>query len=194
MKTVTKFHCKFENQLEGQYGSPKYIRGSGFDAIKLFHRFEVMDTIVTREDQTGYLNSALTEDGGWISFVCGSPENCRMFAYSLMTHYASESNKLLWHRVNSSRYDILLDERFRKQHHMIVLDCLLTHPKMHPNASRAYDPARLGKIHDIVGEYRGESSIVILCPELQPEEAYYTSMIQADLMWLLKPRVKDVEL
>lgn len=194
MARPTKLQCIFDDSLEGAYNTPKYIRGNKFEATTIFHKFEIIDIPVTKEMQVEYLESALNDDGGWTSFVCGSTEQCRMFAYSLMKHYAEETKSLLWHRVNGSRYDVLLDERFRKPYHMIVVDSLLTHPKMHPNGSRAYDPARIGKIYDIVGEYRGESSLVILCPDLTPDEAHSICLIQPDLMWYLKPKVKDVEL
>lgn len=194
MSKMTKFICKFDEEFNGQYGTPKYIRGNGFDAFKMFHKFELMDILVTREMQQDYLDSAVNMDGGWVAFVCGVPEMCRMFAYTLMRYYSHDTDKLRWHRVNSSRYDILLDERFRSPYHMIVVDSLLTHPKMHPNAFRSFDPGRIGKIHDIVAEYRGESSLVILCPELTPEEAYQVSLVQADLLFYLRPKVKDIEL
>ena len=65
---------------------------------------------------------------------------------------------------------------------------------MHPEASRGYEPARIGKIHDITAAYRGNSSVIILCPELTPIQAYEISLIQPDLMFYLKTKLKDTEL
>lgn len=190
MKTFT---CKFTNSLEGKHGTPSYIKGEAFDAIKFMSSFEIVGKLITRQIQVEWLNSMLDDDSGWVAFVCGRPEVIRMFAYKMMEHYYKETNKINWHRVNGSRWDELLDKRFETFYHMIVLDSLLTHPPMHPDASRAYDPARIGKIHDIAGEYRGRASTIILCPELKPEEAYHISMVQPDFMFHLKPKGEDHE-
>lgn len=193
--SLKKFQCKFDGRLENKFGTPNYIRGSSFDARSVFHSFEVLDIPVSKTTQMEYLDSIIEDDGGWVAFACGLPEMCRMFAFEVMARYhEQDSDLLLWHRVTSSRYDELLDNRNDKFYHLIVVDSLLTHPKMHPSAFRAYDPSRIGKVHDIASKYRGRTSVLILCPELTPEEAYKCSMIQADQMFYLKPKAKDVEL
>lgn len=175
-------------------GAPKYIRGNPFQTKDRLHRFEIKDTPITRDRQVEWLNSMLTEDGGWVAFICGSSEDCRLMAYSLFNVYYEMSHNLIWHRPSSSSYDLLLDERKTLNPHMIVLDSLLTHPKMHPNASRGYDPTRIGKIYDIVGKYRGFSSLVVLCPDLTPEEAHSISTVQPEFLFNLKQGGRERDL
>jgi hypothetical protein len=196
MKTFT---CKFTSDgILEKSGAPNYIRCNPFDAVKMFSTFEVIGKPITKNMQIDWLDSCLNDDGGWVIFVCGPvTEQLKLFGYSLMMHYAkngAHTNRLDWHHVTGSRWNKYLDSRDKiLDPNMIVLDSLLTHPPMHPNGSRGYDPARIGKIYDIVAKYRGISSIVILCPDLLPEEAYHISMVQPDMFFSLRYNAKTVE-
>ncbi len=194
MKSFTCKYTPHDGMIKA--GAPNYIRCNPYDAIKLLSTFEVIDKPVSKQMQIDWLDSCINDDGGWVAFVCGSvTEQLKLFAYSLMFNYANNgSNKLDWHHVTGSRWNKYLDSRDKiPEPHMIVLDSLLTHPPMHPNGSRGYDPARIGKIYDIVAKYRGVSSIVVLCPDLTPEEAYRTSMVQADMFFNIRYNAKTVE-
>lgn len=194
---MRSFTCKHEqHDSMVKAGAPSYIRCNPYDATKMFKNFEVIDKPVGVNKQIEWLDSCLNDDGGWVAFVCGPiTEQLKLFSYSLMHHYAkSGSNRLDWHHVTGSRWNKYLDNRNDViEPHMIVVDALLTHPPMHPNASRGYDPARIGKIYDIVAKYRGVSSIVVICPDLTPEEAYSISMIQADMFFNIKYNAKTIE-
>lgn len=187
--------CKFENnQILVNAGCPKYIRGDQFSTDKMLRQYSIIDQPITVDRQRAQIASMCEEDQGWTAFVCGLPETTKLFAHTMMRHYSKETNLLHWHHVTSSKWDGLIDVKEKPNYHMIVLDSLLTHPPMHPNASRAYDPTRIGKIFDIVSSYRGRASILILCPELEPEEAYRVSLIQPEFMLYLRPKAKDLEL
>lgn len=191
------FVCNFQtNKNMVAAKAPTYIRCNSFDATKLFSPFELRGQTVSRARQVEWLDSCLNEDGGWVAFVCGkATEQLKLFAYNLMFRYSKDSNKLDWYHVTGSRWCKYLDNRDRvAEPHMIVLDSLLTHPEMHPNGSRAYDPSRIGKIYDIVAKYRGMSSIIVLCPDLTPEEAHGISMVQPDILFFLKHTPEMVEL
>lgn len=190
------FKCKFDNDERLQrLGAPKFIRCKPFDAMDYMQPFEVIGRMVDADEQKAYLQSCLDEDGGWVSFVCGHPEQVRLFAYQLMKHYGGTTNKLDWHHITGSRWDKYLDSIKPEPHKdMIVLDSMLTHPAMHPEGNRGYDPSRIGKIYDIVAKHRGSTSIVILCPGLKPDEAYHLSMVQFDMCFNLKYRAKEMEL
>lgn len=194
---MKSFNCKFElNENMKGAKAPSYIKCEPFDAVKLFNPFEVIGQPISRARQVDWLSSCVKEDGGWVAFVCGrSSEQIKLFSYNLMLRYAVESDKLDWYHVTGSRWCKYLDSRdYVGVPHMIVLDSLLTHPPMHPNASRAYDPSRIGKIYDIVSKYRGQSSIVVMCPDLTPEEAHSICMVQPDMMFFLKATSSIVEL
>lgn len=187
--------CYFDtNEKLKAAGSPHYIRGEPFSTDKLLKNCMVLEQPVNVDQQKSFINDMLTEDQGWTAFVCGLPETTRLFAYSMMRHYSESTRYITWHHVTASKWDKLIDARDKPILDMIVLDSLLTHPPMHPNASRAYDPTRIGKIFDIVASYRGRSSILILCPELDPEEAFKISSIQPEFMLYLKGKQKDIEL
>jgi len=195
------FKCSFgtdreevETRLQ-KAGAPGYIRCQPFDATKVFSDFEVIQNHIGRDRQKEWLAEALSESCGWVAFACGMPEQVRLFSYCLMRHYAEAKGAIEWHHVTGSRWNKFLDSKDEPPiRQMLVLDSLLTHPPMHPNASRAYDPARIGKIFDIVAKYRGQTSIIVMCPDLLPEDAYRISMVQPDYMWNLKFRARDVEL
>ena len=194
---MKSFQCTYKtNENIVKAKPPVYIRCKPFDAIKYLSLFEVINQPISKTRQIEWLSSCLEEDGGWVAFVCGkATEQLKLFAYALLHHYSSESDKLDWYHVTGSRWCKYLDSRDKvAEPHMIVLDSLLTHPEMHPNASRAYDPARIGKIYDIVAKYRGNSSIVILCPDLLPEEAYRISMVQPDFFFNLRYSAEAVEM
>jgi hypothetical protein len=189
-----KFQCKFDDSLV-KFGAPRFIRCAPFDAVQYMQQFEIVGQTVNRDDQVSYLKSCTEEDGGWVAFVCGHPEQVRLFGFALMKVYATQTNKLDWHHVTGSQFNIYTDSKIDPPHkEMIVLDSLLTHPPMHPEGNRGYDPKRIGKIYDIVAKYRGQTSIVVLCPNITPHEAYLTSMVQADMMFLLKYRARELEL
>lgn len=193
---MKRFMCKFDESLGlHKFGAPNYIRGEDFDALKLFYRFEIIGKQVGTDEQATYLEQAVTDDGGWVAFICGLPEQTRLMAFTLMSVYRQENASVKWHHVTGSTWDYMLDSKKREADpHLVVLDSMLTHPPMHPNASRGYDPKRLGKIFDITAQLRGKTSIVILCPDLEPEEAYRISQIQPELMFYLKQKPKDIEL
>ncbi|QIG70334.1 hypothetical protein EVB87_234 [Rhizobium phage RHph_N28_1] len=162
----------------------------------MFASFDIIGKRVGRSDQETMLDEMLNDDGGWTAFVCSAPEYGRLFAYQMMRRYLEgDGARIEWHRVTGSRYDKHLDERKQgKKPHLLILDSLLTHPPMHPNGARGYDPTRVGKIHDIVNMYRGVSSIIVLCPELDPEQAYHMSNIQADMMLYMMRQYQQLEL
>lgn len=177
------------------FGAPRFIRCNPFVAEEFLQPFDIIGRAVTREDQVGYLESCLEEDGGWVAFACGHPEQIRLFGYSLMHHYSSTSKDLEWVHVTGSQFNKFTDTKLDlPSRDMLVLDGLLTHPPMHPEGNRGYDPKRIGKLYDIVAKYRGRTSIVILCPGIDPATAYQTSMIQPDMMFHLKYRAKIMEL
>lgn len=193
---MKRFMCKFDESLKlDRFNAPNYIRGEEFDAVKLFRSFEIVGKQVSSEDQVEYVEQMLNDDSGWVAFICGMPEQTRLFAHTMMGHYSQSTTAIDWHHVTGSTWDALLDGKHQpKTMHMLVVDSLLTHPAMHPNASRAYDPKRIGKIFDIVAKYRGKASILILCPELTPEESYRISQIQPEFMLHMKGKLKEVEI
>lgn len=189
------FTCRFTDDVKLlNAGAPRWIAGTAFTANKAFSSFQIGEKVVQRSTQVNYLDDVLDVDSGWTAFVCGNSNQIRLFAYSLMHHYAKTTDAIMWHFVNGSRYDKYRDAReIPRKPHMMVIDSLLTHPEMHPNATRGYDPARIGKIFDLININAGYTSSIVLCPDIDPETAHRMTTIRPEYMFYLKRQVEEQE-
>lgn len=166
------------------FGCPTFIKGASFSVEKRLSKFEINNKIVLSSTQSEWVDEILTVDGGWVNFLCGEPEDIRLAAFGLLYEYSKETSKIIWHRLNGSRYDRLLDDREKNNYQLIVLDGLLAHPSK--GSTLLFDPTRIGKIYDIVAKYRGSASIAVLCPNLSPQEAHDIAVVKPDYIWNIK--------
>lgn len=184
---MAKFTFK---QIDEVIDGPGYIGSPDFSIPKAFGAFTVLNKAITPRIQQEWFDAITEEEHGWVSVVCGPHiEQLRLFAYCIGAHFARNKNKVQWTRVNGARWFPRKEDKYR---HFHVLDSFLTFPSQTTDkAAITYDVVRAGNIFDMISHVRGKSSVMVLCPNLTPEQACFHLTVKADFMFQLSDKKAD---
>ena len=156
-----------------QQGCPHYIRGNKFDTKASLQSYSVNDKVVTVRQQLKELEMQWKEEEGWLCYLCGDFNRMQMYSLKLFKfistpYYGFQTTSKKWVRLTNGyrQFDEHTPAKALPIEKFMILDSLLTHGDL-----ISLDYARASKIFDIIAKRRGRSSIIVLCPDLTPEES-----------------------
>lgn len=160
---------------------PSFIRTpSSLNIPTMFGTFDINSTIISPKDQFNWFEEcAESLEVGWQAIVCGDIEYCRLLSYNLATKYIGNRRNVLWNRITTARYT----EKIKSFYSLIVADALVTFDNQ-------IDSVRFGNCFDLCSQYRGKSSVIVVCSGMTPQEVVDKCHLRPDYLWYLKPKQK----
>ena len=166
--------------------------------LRRFRRVEENHSVLVPVDtQVEWAKQMWTGDCGWLCFMCGDYSRMRNFCIKFLfdTHEMHEHN-YNWVAVNSSRNQFTTIEGRMEgvgdSMRIVVLDFLNVYRSKSGNLD--FDRTKVEKILDVITYHRRlDTSIIVLCPDIEPAESLQILKHPYDFAMDFKPRQSFVK-